>query len=363
MFHTSRLAFLIFVKYGYLFKCIILGALVLFCGLARAAEPVKELAILSWYEYIMPEMVDSFEKQYHAKVKITYYESDDKRDQLLSQTEGKGFDLILTNGIMIDEYRKQGWIRPIPSVDIANLVHIESRWRKGFVSSYEYGVPYFWGTFGIAYRKDLVSEPITSWKQLFEPKEELQGKILQVNSSRDILGMALKSLGYSANSDDPAAIKEIEKLLLMQKEFVKDYGYIALSEESSLVKGEIIAATVYGGDAVNVAQHNANIVYVLPDEGGNIWVDYFSFSAKSKQPTLAASFINFINQPKWAAKNAEHLYLATANKSAEKYLSANILNDPVIYPSAEKMSRSEMYTKLSPRALRSRAMVFTRIVK
>ena len=169
----------------------------------KAAE--KVLTILNWSEYVSPDMIIAFEKKYKVKVKVVYFESDDARDKILLETDGKGFDLVLVNGAIFKSYKKRGWLQPINSEDIENLRHIEKRWLNIYKPAIGYSVPYFWGTLGIAYRKDLVSKPITSWKQLFHPAKELQGKILMVKSSRDLIGMGLKSLGYSSNSESKKA--------------------------------------------------------------------------------------------------------------------------------------------------------------
>ena len=328
-----------------------------------SAEKPEELVILNWAEYFDPKMLKAFEKEYKVKVKEVYFESDDARDQILLQTQGKGFDLIIVNGIKIDIYRKSGWLQPFPSKKIPNLKHLDERLKNAFTSSNSYGIPYLWGILGIAYRKDLVKNPLTSWKQLFQPDKELQGKILMVKSSRDIIGMALKSLGFSSDSENRNELMQAEKLLLAQKPYVAKYGYLMLSKNSSIVKGDIVAATIYGGDALNIAEHNNDIVFVLPEEGGNIWVDYFTLSSASKRTKLASNFIDFINQPKWAAKNAETLYLATANLSAKQYLSTEHLQDPVIYPSEFLLQRSGFHKVLSPRADRARAKIFSRVVE
>lgn len=328
---------------------------------SRAAE--NEITILNWSEYLLPDMVKAFEKKYKAKVKEVYYESDDARDRILLDTQGKGFDLILVNGAVFKGYRRQGWLQPVNSKLIPNLRHIEKRWLKIFKPAVGYSVPYFWGTLGIAYRKDLVSKPITSWKQLFNPEKELQGKILMVKSSRDLIGAGLKSLGYSTNSNNKNELKEVETLLMKHKPYVARFGYIALDNKSSLVSGEIVAATVYGGDALSVAEHNKNITYVIPEEGGHIWVDYFALSSSAQNKSLALRFLNFINQPKWAAKNAEELYLATPNKSAKKYLSKVHLNDPVIYPSKTLLKNSEMQLELTPKSNKLRAKIFLNYTK
>lgn len=327
----------------------------------RAAE--KELTILNWSEYFLPDMIKAFEKKYKSKVIEVYFESDDARDKILLDTGGKGFDLILVNGAIFKSYKKRGWLQPINSKSIPNLRHMEKRWLNIFEPAVGYSVPYFWGTLGIAYRKDLVSKPITSWKQLFNPGKELQGKILMVKSSRDLIGMGLKSLGYSSNSESKKELAEVEKLLMRHKPHVARFGYITLEKSSGLVTGEITAATVYGGDALNVAEHNKNITYVVPEEGGHIWIDYFALSASAANKPLAIKFLNFINQPKWAAKNAEEMYLATPNKTAKKHISKVHLNNSTIYPSEKSLKNSELLNELSPRTNRLRAKIFLNYTK
>ena len=244
-----------------------------------------------------------------------------------------------------------------------NLIHIDKRWLEAFPGLEGYTVPYFWGTMGIAYRKDLVQAPLTSWMDILQPAESLRGRIGMVENSRDALGMALKALGYSVNSTDSKQIKAAEQLLLAQKPYVKTYTYIALNEESALVTGDIIATMIYSGDALMVQEHHEEIDYVVPTEGGNIWVDYLVVLENSKNKELAVAFLNFLNEPENAAQLAEFVYYATPNMAAEKLLPAEFLEDPIIYPSQAVLSRSEFYKPLPPRASKKRNIAFSRVLQ
>ena len=218
-------------NYGAFCQLIIPTLVLLLVLITNSWAAEKELVILNWSEYMSQDMIKSFEKKYKVKVKEVYFESDDARDRILLDTKGKGFDLILVNGAVFKGYRRQGWLQPIDARYIPNLRHIEKHWLKIFKPAEGYSVPYFWGTLGIAYRKDLVSKPITSWKQLFNPEKKLQGKILMVKSSRDLIGIGLKSLGYSANSNNKKELKEVEVLLMKHKPFVARFGYIELDNK------------------------------------------------------------------------------------------------------------------------------------
>ena len=343
---------------------VIIFCLVLFSlGIAhtdgKSVSNGKELVILNWSEYIDPELVEEFEKKFHVKIKEVYYETDELRDEMLLQTDGKGYDVIVASGSAVPQYITQNWLVPLDSVNIPNLKHIDPKWRNAHPQIKGYIVPYLWGTVGIAYRKDLISDDITSWKQLFQPKEYLRKKIVMINDSRDTISHALKALGYSLNSNDPKQHEEAEQLLMAQKPFVKEYSYIALDEESALVKGDILMTMIYNGDALTVKDHHPAITYVVPKEGSMLWVDCLVVMKTSKNKALAMEFINFLNEPKNAARLAEYLYYATPNTAAEKLLPQEHLKNPLIYPSKEVLERCEIYKNPLPRILKKRNEIFS----
>ncbi len=322
----------------------------------------QELVVLTWSEYLDPEIVTEFEKTFNAKINFVYYESDDSRTEILVAGEGKGYDVVLTSGLDVQKYVRQGWLEPKRKLTIANDRHIKPRWANAFPKTETHAIPYFWGTLGIAYRKDLVSKPITSWNDLLNPPEELRGKIVMNRYSRDLTAAALKALGYSINSNDRNEIKAAGKLLQAQKPYVKAYSYIVLSEESALVKGEIVASMIFSGDALMLQEHHPNIAYAVPVEGGNIWVDYFAVLSASSKKELASAFINFLNEPEIAARNAEFVYYATPNTAAEQYLPDEYFANPVIYPPEDQLSKSEFYKPLSPRAQKLTNSIIAQLV-
>ena len=331
-----------------------------FAGFARAAP--TELVLLNWDEYLDPELVQEFEQQHDARIKQVYYGSDTTRDNMMIESDGKGYDLVVLNDNAMRAYRRRGWLAPVSEAAIPNLAHIDRRWIDAVETADGYGVPYFWGTVGIVYRADLVPEPMTSWKQLFEPHPTLHGKIGMIADPPDLVGMALKSLGHSVNSQDSAALEAVEQLLMKQKPHVRAYELVDLSEDSALVSGEIVAAMLYNGDAAVVAEHHPKIAFAVPQEGGNLWVDYIAVTASCEKKQLANAFINFLNDPENAARLAQFVHYATPNLAAEKLLPEEFLNDPIIYPSQEVLRKSEFYKLLPPRVEKRRNNIFARVV-
>ena len=341
-----------------------LSAILLFVAVFSSsvfAETPRELVILNWSEYLDPELARKFEQLHNVKIREVYFESDDSRDEMLLETSGMGYDIAIVNGAMVETYRKRDWLASVKAEQVPNLKHVNDYWLNAYPGVQDHAVPFFWGTLGIAYRADLVKEPPVSWMDLFKPAKQLSGKIAMVDSQRDATGMALKALGYSANSVDSREIGEAIQLLLEQKPHVKTYTYLALTEESAMVSGEIAMAMIFSGDALMLQEHHDEIEYVVPGEGGNIWTDYLTVMKGSNNKDLAYAFMDFMNKPENAAQMAEFVYYATPNTSAEKFLPAEFLEDPVIYPSKEVLARSEAYKPLPPRAVKTRNTNFARL--
>ena len=331
--------------------------------IAKPTSTDNELVFLTWSEYIAPDVVAEFEKTRNAKVRFVYFQSDDARDRLILDNNGTGFDVVLMSGMPMNTYVNRAWLAPITEKDVPNLKHIAPKWLNAFDGANNHAVPYFWGTVGIAYRSDLIKEKITSWKQLFNPPETIGKKIAMIDSGREVIGMALKALGYSINTTDIKKIKEAEKLLHQQQRYVKGYSYINITEHSSLVSGETSMALAYNGDALALQELESNVKFVIPEEGSMLWVDYLTVMASSRKKALAYDFINFLNEPENASKLALYTYYATPHLEAAKQLPKEYLEDPAIYPPQHILDKSETEKSLTPRALKEYGRIMAILIR
>lgn len=343
-------------------KAVLLTLMMLVTAVFAHATPTKQLTLLTWADYMDPDVLLEFEQRTGIAVKQSFFDSDTTRDELLLETEGRGFDIVLMNDASMRILAQRAWLEPLDQLSIPNLKHIDPRWQSQFAESKEFGVPYFWGTVGIVYRKDLVPFSVTSWMDLLRPTAELHGKVAMIGDGADMIGMALKALGYSLNSTSPAELEEAERLLQAQVPAVKTYRYLSLNEDSALLTGQVVMSMMYNGDTLMLQEHNENIAFVLPEEGGNIWVDYLSVLSTSPYKAEAKQFINFLNEPEIAAQVALYVYYATPNLAAEKLLPEDFRNNPVIYPSSAALQKSEVYHRLPPKIQKNRAAVFSRLI-
>ena len=328
-----------------------------------SVTPNQKLVLLNWAQYLDPELVKEFEQQFNAKVSEVYFETSELMNGILAESGGYDYDLVLMTGVQVDAYRALGWIEPITEKQVPNLRHVDMRWRTAYPGVSGYSAPYFWGTLGIGYRSDLVPEKITTWKQLFDPPESIRGKILMLPDSRDLISMALKALGYSPNSSNFKELRDAENLLLAQKPYVKEYGYVKMSEKSRMSTGKIWVSMMYSGDVLFAQKYHPKIEYIIPEEGVNLWVDYLVVMKTSNHKDLAMTFINFLNEPKNAARLATYVHYLSPNAGAEKFLAKELLNDPVLKVTPELLKRSEFHKKLSPEAIKEYNRIFANVVR
>jgi spermidine/putrescine transport system substrate-binding protein len=329
---------------------------------AQRAAAGPELVVFNWPDYLSPAVIAAFEAVSGARVRQVYFETDDARDQALSETDGAGFDVLLVDSNALESYRKHGWLKPLDPTAIPHRRHIDPRWEAAYPDSRDSGIPYLWGTMGIVYRRDLVGRDLDSWLDLLRPDPALRGRILMIADHFDLFAAALKALGFSMNTSDAAQIQAAADLLKAQRPAVFRYGALALDTHSELLTGQVAAAVSFNGDAAALIDRNAQVAYVVPREGGALWLDFLAVAARSAHPALAAAFLDFLNRPEIAARNARDLNYATPNLAAEHLLPPAFLQDPLVYPDPGTLARCESYARLPAPAVSARMRAYAALV-
>ncbi|MEL7399955.1 MAG: extracellular solute-binding protein, partial [Pseudomonadota bacterium] len=94
---------------------------------------------------------------------------------------------------------------------------------------------------------------------------------------------------------------------------------------------------------------DTRVKYIVPEEGGSIWVDYLVVSSKSQNKEAAWDLIEFLNEPEHATQLAYYLYYATPNKGAMAMLDQSFLDNETIYPNTQALEKSEILQPLLSR--------------
>ncbi|MCC7373618.1 MAG: extracellular solute-binding protein, partial [Verrucomicrobiales bacterium] len=108
-------------------------------------------------------------------------------------------------------------------------------------------------------------------------------------------------------------------------------------------------AVVYSGEAARGMAEDAELRYVLPSEGSQIWVDTLAIPARAPHRELAETFINYLLDAKVGARISNFTQFATPNRAAREFVRPEDLRNPAIYPSEEMMKKLEFLDDLGGR--------------
>jgi spermidine/putrescine transport system substrate-binding protein len=179
-----------------------------------------------------------------------------------------------------------------------------------------------------------------------------------LDSQRDTIGVALRALGFSLNTTNPAEIEAAGDLLLEQKPLVM--GYIGDATENLMAAGEATMAVLWSGDALNAIRKNPNMTYIIPREGANLWEDNFIIPQDSKKKELAEAFINYMYRPEVGYESWEYIGYSTPNQGTFELLPLEEQQDLRWYPEIED-PRFEMNRDLDEETLQIYHQVWLKI--
>lgn len=301
----------------------------------------ETLTIFSWESYLAPDVIAQFEKENNVQVKLLSFNSDDGRNQLLWSGYPRYIDIVLMDSLSLRDKSWYGLFQKLPEVLRHQNQSIDARFtdRCG-----ELGVPYMWGGIGIAYRSTQVKLPITKWSQIFEPEAGLKGRIAMMDDAFDNVSVALKSVGYSINSENEDELRAAYRQLLFQRDYVALYALSFDAIADPQVGAQIAVTMTYSGDFYVIQERSPykDWVYVTPEEGTALWMDCLSVLKSSEHQIMAERFLQFINRPEIAVRNGKAMGFTPVLRP--EYLPAAITDNKVSYPPSAQLKRSEFYS-------------------
>jgi spermidine/putrescine transport system substrate-binding protein len=106
-----------------------------------------------------------------------------------------------------------------------------------------------------------------------------------------------------------------------------------------LASGELDIVVEFNGDIAQLMRDDPDIRFIIPEEGGYIWVDVLAIPANSPNKDLAELFINFMLDPQNGATLSNEIRYGSPNLASRPFLNPDDLIDPVIYPSEDVQRR------------------------
>ncbi|WP_253274310.1 extracellular solute-binding protein [Myxosarcina sp. GI1] len=210
---------------------------------------------------------------------------------------------------------QQNSLQPLSSEELNNWSKLPQPWHKLVrrnskgkldANGQIWGAPYRWGSVVIAYRKDKFKQlgwSPTDWSDLW--REELRDRISLLDSPRETIGLTLKKLGYSYNTEDLERVANLESELSALHQQVKLYSSDTYLQP--LILGDTWLAVGWSADVLSISKRYTDIEFVIPRSGTSLWTDLWvkprlpeSSEINKALSSTIAQWIDFCWQPKTA---------------------------------------------------------------
>ena len=297
----------------------------------------KTLRISNFIDYIDIELLKDFASKNNVKIKYDIHDTNESIFEKLENTND--YDLCILSSNYITKLKKIDKIEKIDTSKLENFSNINQDFlQNNFTNSVEYTIPYLWGTVGLIYNKKLIKKPISKWSDLWS--EEFKDSILLLNETADVIGITLKSLGYSANSEN---IYEINKAYDKLIELIPNIKDISSSNAITyFISNGFVAGMAFSGDAKLIMDNSNDFEFIYPKEGALKWADGMVILKDSKNKDLAYKFIDFIIDSKNSARIGNETGYAVSNTFSMKYINEKDLSNNITYPNEKDLLNSEI---------------------
>lgn len=256
---------------------------------------------------------------------------------------------------------KQKLIQPLDTDSLSEWEKLPEKWQnlvrrngdgdidpQGVI----WGAPYQWGTTLIVYRVDRFKSlgwTPTDWKDLW--REELRDRISLLDQPREVIGLVLKKLGHSYNSENLGNIPNLKSELIELNKQVKFYSSNTYLQP--LIFGDTWLAVGWSNEVLPLLKNRRDIAAIIPQSGTTLSANLWVKPVMASQSDLADRWINFC----WQPDIAQQLSLMTRSTSPilsntnRSNLDEKLRDDLLLLPPKDVMEKSEFLLPLSEGAI------------
>lgn len=288
------------------------------CTLADADAPRQAvLRVLAWPGYADDDWVSAFEKRFHAKVEVTFVDSDEALWARMHSAVPPPFDVLAANTAEIQRYARNGMLAPLDLSLVPNRQRQRPYFQKldairGLTDDGQaYAVPFTYSSMGLIYDRKQIAVAPRSMRALWDPR--YRGKVLDFNSAQHNFSFTALALGYA----HPFQLSA-EQMRTVARELVRLRGnlltYYTLPEEATALFVQHHAALMFGNYGTQqvelLRRAGVDVGYVIPEEGALAWLDCWAIAQGAGNRELAYHWINYMLEPAIATQLTQRQGLA-----------------------------------------------------
>ncbi len=281
-------------------------------------------------------------------------------------------DLVTLGDYWLQAAIEQKLIQPLQEVQGKQLKQwsaLDERWKqlvtrndRGILDTQGkvWGAPYRWGSTVIVYNRDKLRKlgwTPKDWSDLW--RDGMQQRISLLNQPREVIGLVLKKLGKSYNTDNLDQVPNLEKELQTLNQQVKFYSSNNYLEP--LIMEDTWLAVGWSSDVLPVLGRYPQLAAAIPQSGTAIWADLWVRPAGITKDSLSDQWIDFCWQPSTAKQIS---VLTKTNSPISTNIAASDIQEPLwslLESDRNIFNKSEFLLPLPPSAIKQYESLFAKI--
>lgn len=279
-------------------------------------------------------------------------------------------DLVTLGDYWLKAAIEQKLIQPLKEVQqLKHWSALDQRWQQLVMRDDQgnldpqgnvWAAPYRWGSTVIIYhREKLETLGLTpqDWSDLW--RDGLRKRISLLDQSREVIGLVLKKLGQSYNTENLDTIPDLENELRALNQQVKFYSSQNYLEP--LIIGDTWLAVGWSSDIIPILSRYPQFAAVIPKSGTAIWADLWVCPKKVKKETFLSQWIDFCWQPDIAKQIS---VLTRSNSPISPHIDLSNLQEPfrsLLQSNLQAFENSEFLGSLPPSAIQQYESLFAKI--
>ena len=280
------------------------------------AQPSKlpplagELSVAQWPLYLdrakggHRPTLEAFEQKYGISVDYKEIISDNqdffaKLVPYFRQKQPSGWDLVALSDWVVGLMNEAGWIERL---DYSHLPHVSENLLPAFTEpNYDPGnahsVPWQGGVTGIAYNPKLTGFEVARFEDLWD--DRLAGHVGMLTEMVDSMSLTLLTLGIEPTQATLDDAQLAQQKLIEQRDAGIVRGYFGQGYTDAMVSGDTWATMAWSGDVFyyKCIGGAPDLEFVVPEEGGMLWVTPLEIPMLAAHPTDAHAFMDWYYRP------------------------------------------------------------------
>ncbi len=298
--------------------------LALSAGLAQAQE---RLSVYHWFEYMPQELVDKFTAETGIEVTIDTYDSNEAMLASLKAGRMGQYDVAVPGDYMVQIMAGEGLLDSFEPEELPNFGNIQDQWVDvPFDPGRRHSIPYQWGSTAFSVNRDVYTGDINTTDIIFNPPEELRGRINVLDSQGEVLALASLHMGIPQCTTDRDQLRALNDMLLEAKQNWASFG--SDTAKDVLVSGDAAAGMIYNGFSAKAREEGANVEYAYPVQGYIAWMDNVVLLRDAPNREAALKFMNFLLEPENAAAVTNYAQYTAGVEGVEPFLEPALLASP-----------------------------------